>query len=340
MHKTLHWTQRIALVRYNLHSASRSGDFTFFKTLQAQGLVEGTNHVATLSDTLGDEADIVLSGLDDLNSNIAHVHQDAFKSVYDGLKTFIAQNEEFDMVAGRSKVYVDSTIQKQMADNAIDKTISSAIALISQQPPDAQDTAASVFITGATIIADCVEVCHKQMAILEIDLDDFIRLEDAWSTVRTAVTCAIAALKGIFSLMDVEEHPKDCSSRHASFSFGANNVFRRLSNAFSSNPSTISAPESTRSASVVIFNASSRRNSIHAPEYRTPDYTHSPFSTSCPAPSLLNPFPHTTLSPIPPTPLDLDQEINPLDDVPLTPSLAELRLSDYYHHSQPVMVST
>ncbi|KAG2168387.1 hypothetical protein JADG_008126 [Aureobasidium aubasidani] len=48
---TLHWQQRIALVRHNLHAAHRSGDFTFFKTLQAQALFDNTNHVATLSAT-------------------------------------------------------------------------------------------------------------------------------------------------------------------------------------------------------------------------------------------------------------------------------------------------
>ena len=57
--RELHWTQRIALVRYNLHAARRTGDFTFFKTLQAHALIEGTDFVATLNDVLGDDADTV-----------------------------------------------------------------------------------------------------------------------------------------------------------------------------------------------------------------------------------------------------------------------------------------
>ena len=83
----LHWTQRIALVRHNLHASRRSNDFTFFKTLQAQALIDGTDHVASLYSTLGGEADPVLSTLDNLNAGIAYVHQDAFKAVYDGAKS-------------------------------------------------------------------------------------------------------------------------------------------------------------------------------------------------------------------------------------------------------------
>lgn len=79
--RKLHWTQRIALVRHNLHAARRTGDFTFFKTLQAHALIEGTDYVATLNDVLGDDADTVLSTLDNLNAGIAYVHQDAFKSI-------------------------------------------------------------------------------------------------------------------------------------------------------------------------------------------------------------------------------------------------------------------
>jgi hypothetical protein len=72
----LHWTQRIALVRSSLHSASRSGDFTFFKSLQAAGMVEGTNHVAILSAEMGGEIDILLAAMDNLNAGLAYVHQD------------------------------------------------------------------------------------------------------------------------------------------------------------------------------------------------------------------------------------------------------------------------
>jgi hypothetical protein len=62
--KQLHWTQRIALVRHNLHTASRSGDFGFFKSLQAAALIEGTNHFATLTSILEDDADTLLAAMD------------------------------------------------------------------------------------------------------------------------------------------------------------------------------------------------------------------------------------------------------------------------------------
>lgn len=320
-----HWTQRIALVRHNLHSAGRSGDFTFFKTLQAQGLTSGTNHVATLSATLGDDADVVLSGLDDLNSGIAHMHQEAFKNVYDSLKIYLSDNESLDTLAGRSKVYVDSTMQKQMADHAIDKMTSSAIALIYQQPETAQDIAANVFITGTTIIADCIEVCHKQMDVLESNMDDFIQLEDSWTTVKTAVDCAIAALKGVFSLMDVEDN-RGRSSRPASFSFGTGTVFRRLSNAFvgGNQAPSISPGVSSRSSSIANTNVGSRSSSV-VPEYRTPNYLRNTVSDSCPT-TLPNHSFHTHLSTIPPTPAAYDDEsINPFDtSVPPVPSLPEV----------------
>src|SRR5438105_204805 len=85
--RKLHWTQRVALVRHNLHAARRTGDFTFFKTLQAHALIECTDYVATLNDVLGDDTDTVLSTLDNLNAGIAYVHQDAFKSVYESAKS-------------------------------------------------------------------------------------------------------------------------------------------------------------------------------------------------------------------------------------------------------------
>lgn len=99
MNKQLHWTQRVALIRRSLHAASRSGDFTFFKTLQAAGVLEGTNRVAQPSASLDDDADIVLAAMDNLNTGLAYVHQDAFKNVFDNLKESLREenaSEETD----------------------------------------------------------------------------------------------------------------------------------------------------------------------------------------------------------------------------------------------------
>lgn len=118
INRSLHWNQRIALNRHNLHTASRVGDFTFSKHLQAQGFVDGTNHVAILSTTLGDEAGILLTALDDFNAGLAQVHEDAFRRVYDGLRTCL-EDKTVDVNADaecRSKLYVDITMQKQMAE--------------------------------------------------------------------------------------------------------------------------------------------------------------------------------------------------------------------------------
>ena len=325
MNKSLHWEQRIALVRHNLHSASRGGDFTFFRTLQAQGFIEGTNHVATLSAALGDEADVVLSGLDDLNASIAFMHQDAFKNVYGSLKSYLVDSQASNEIVDRSKVFVDATMQKQMADHSIDKMTSSAVDLIQQQPESLQDAAANVWIMGNTMTADCIEICIQHIDRLEDNMNDFIRLEDSWETVKTSVGCPISALTGVFNLMAIEDGNDEQSSRSASSVFGGGNVFRRLSNAFVGG----SAP-SSRHSSFSMASTTSKRDSL-PPVYRTPVYLRNSVSnavpTSLPPPS--NVFQHTQLTTIPPTPATMDDEINPFDTsspLPPVPTLPEFLL--------------
>ncbi|KAF2640112.1 hypothetical protein P280DRAFT_27674 [Massarina eburnea CBS 473.64] len=202
----LHWTQRVALVRHNLHASRRTNDFTFFKTLQAHALIDGTDHVAILHLVLGNEADQVLSTLDNLNAGIAYVHQDAFKAVYDGAKStmYKANNSPSSR---RSLIRVDICQQRDMADHAIDKTANSAIQLIQSQPVHCQDAIANAWITGTTIIADSVAVCLNEMENIEDSIDDFIRLEYAWNCIQNSVDAAISALRGIFSLMEQPNNP-------------------------------------------------------------------------------------------------------------------------------------
>lgn len=333
MNSSFHWEQRIALVRHNLHAASRGGDFTFFKTLQANGFVEGLNHAATLSTALGDNSDTVISGLDDLKPSIAYMHQDAFRNVYNSLKTCFADAKEGKGESGKCRVYVDTTMQKQMADHAIDKMTSSAIALIKKQPESAQDAATGVWIVGNTIIADCMQICIKHIDMLEHDMNDFIRLEDSWTTVKASVSCAIAALKGIFSLMAVEEsngghaHNEGRSASSASYGFNGGNVLRRLSSAFtggSVNPTRQMSSASTASRdslSAELPTTNYLRHSVSSAE---------PTSLPPPPPMLANPFQfqfqHTPLSTIPPTPAVREDEINPFDTsmpVPPMPNLPE-----------------
>lgn len=211
----LHWNQRIALVRHNLHAARRSGDYTFFKTLQAQALIDGTDHVAILHSILGDDADSILSTLDNLNAGIAYVHQDAFKAVYDGAKSSMYRADNSPS-SRRSLLRVDICQQRDMADHAIDKTTNSAINLIETQPAHCQDAIANAWITGAIIVADAVCVCLNQMEQIEDYLDDFIRLEYSWSCIQNSVDAAIAALRGIFNLMAAPSMAS--SSRHMSIS--------------------------------------------------------------------------------------------------------------------------
>ncbi|KAK0258214.1 hypothetical protein LTS09_006955 [Friedmanniomyces endolithicus] len=333
----LHWTQRIALVRHNLHSSSRTGDFTFFKVLQASGLLEGTNHVATLSDALGGDADHILAAMDDLNAALAYVHEDAFKNVFDNLKESMRDaNQE----ATKSKLYVDVTMQKNLADMAIDKTASSAIALVNQQPMHVQEYVANVWITGATIVADVIEVTLQQLDSLEPKMNDFIRMEDARNTVKASVVCAITGLKGVFLLMDPNRPPtpEKSNTRSASIASAGSAMFRRLSTAFTPAPSS---PSASRRASVVsasgttantIANNSATfsRNGLVGslsghPVYRTPNYVRNSISHGCPTsmPAASDFFSHT-LSAIPPTPA-FEEPTDPFDtSAPPVPAVPEI----------------
>ena len=319
INKSLHWTQRVALIRHNLHTASRSGDFSFFKHLQAQGFREGTNHVAILSATLGDEADSVLSALDDFNAAIAHAHEDAFKNVYDSLKNCLSDQPDGNVTECRSKIYVDTTMQKQMADMTIDKMTNSAIALIQQQPVYVQDTTAGVWIEGATIVADCVEISLKQMDALENNMTDFIRLENSWASVRNSTVCAITALRGIYNLMDMSETGSEAaSSRRGSLALTTSGVFRRLSNAF-----TPTSPARSRSSSIAYADARSSIGNITGFEFKPVSFRRSStHSTSPDKPADKGAFKHTDLSPIPPTPATHDDSVNPFD-ISMAPPLPE-----------------
>jgi hypothetical protein len=89
-------------------------------------LLDGIDHVATLHSVLGDDADTVLSTLDNLNAGIAYVHQDAFKAVYDSAKSTMYKANNTPS-SRRALLRVDIHQQRDMADLAINKTANSAI---------------------------------------------------------------------------------------------------------------------------------------------------------------------------------------------------------------------
>ncbi|KAF2853820.1 hypothetical protein T440DRAFT_290428 [Plenodomus tracheiphilus IPT5] len=305
----LHWTQRIALVRHNLHSARRTNDFTFFKSLQAHALLEGTDHVALLQFSLGDQADAVLSTLDNLNAGIAYVHQDAFKAVYDGAKAAMRTDDKANR---RSLLRVDICQQRDMADLAIDKTTNSAVNLIQSQPIPCQDAVANAWITGTTIIADAVCVCLNEMNQVEHNIDDFILLEYSWNLIQSSVDSAISALRGIFSLMAVpntsnnpfpsmlgrnmsissasSEHNASTRSRNSSTASAFSFIKRALSHGQIQPPQ----PRNPRTGSVSL--------SISPPEANARGFRAS-MSAACPTKmSTFGAHPHTVLTTIPPTP--------------------------------------
>lgn len=213
--KHLHWTQRIALVQHNLHAASRTGNFTFFTNIQSAHFLDGTDYVASLSVTLGDEADKLFSVLDNLNSGIAWAHEDAFKTVYESLKDAAASTSgtehcgEGHKRALHERLHAEIADQHAAADAIIDKMISSAVTIIQQLQPDVHEDAAHVFMLGTTFIADAVQVCLAQLAILESCIPDTNTAcaESAYSTVRFAVSAAVSALKGVLNMMEAHHDP-------------------------------------------------------------------------------------------------------------------------------------
>lgn len=357
---SLHWTQRIALIRSSLHSASRSGDFTFFKSLQAAGMLEGTNHVAVLSAQMGDDVDLLLAAMDNLNAGLAYVHQDVFQKVYEGLKHSMKEEGDGDatMESKRAKLYVDITMQRNIADLAIDKMTNSAVALINNQSETFQESAANVWITGATIIADCIEIALKEMIALDTKMNDFIRVQESFNTVKASVVSAVTSLKGVFWLMDTSypssspietAKSSSASTRSASFASAGAGMFRRLSTAFTTPASPTSATSSRRSSissQAANLNLQAHRaNSIAStgssggptstPVYRTPNYVRNSVSSGCPTsmPANFEAF-RRNLSTIPPTPGPDDDDKDPFDmsmdevppvpDMPALPELAAL----------------
>jgi hypothetical protein len=324
----LHWTQRIALVRHNLHAARRTGDFSFFKSLQAHALIEGTDHVALLNQTLGDNADGVLSTLDNLNAGIAYVHQDAFKAIYDNAKNNMHTGED-SLASRRSLLRVDICQQRDMADHAIDKTTNSAINLIQAQPAHCQDAVANAWMTGATIMADAVCVCLKEMNGLEDHLDDFISLEYSWNSIQGSVDAAISALRGIFSLMATTAPPAlPRANRNLSVSSCSSQDHGGAASTRSRNSSTASAFSMIKRAFSVSAPSGpppskSARSSMNGSNLPLPDPNSRGFrasiSAACPTkmPNAGD-HPHTILTTIPPTPAVIDMG-SPLNDDVMNP---------------------
>jgi hypothetical protein len=332
----LHWTQRVALVRHNLHSARRTNDFSFFKSLQAHALIEGTDHVALLYSALGDDADAVLSTLDNLNAGIAYVHQDAFKAIYDSAKsTMLTSGHSLD--DRKSLVRVDVCQQRDMADHAIDKTTNSAINYIEAQPAHCQDAVANAWITGTTIMADAVCVCLNEMSLLEHNLDDFIRLEYSWNCIQTSVDAAVSALRGIFSLMAATNANAVTISTPTpppqQGLFGRNLSISSISGSdhHGGAASTRSRNSSTASAFNLIKRAFSHGQMQSPPTTKersgsiamtvpeaNPRGFRASMSAACPTKmSTFGEHPHTILTTIPPTPAVVEKEgelLNPFKD--------------------------
>lgn len=284
--KKFHWKQRLALTRHNLHTASLTQDFSFFKTLQALNLVSGTNHLSILTSALAaastgsdedkeDLADSLILTLDKFNTIVACVHEDAFKSVFDSARVCAGHGQTTPM---EKKVlyYASMAAERRQAEEAIDKMFNSAVDAISGQPESAQDSAAWVFILGTTFIADAIGICLLHMDKIGDSLDDPFRLESNWSTVQSAVATATSGMKGVFKLMDQSEpdlsrvSPRDLTpdateghahQRAQSADGYAKTMFRRMSTAFTTGPA-LHASSGSNSASSSTSTLPSRKSSV------------------------------------------------------------------------------
>jgi hypothetical protein len=316
-------------------------------------MLEGTNHVAVLSAEMGDDVDLLLAAIDNLNAGLAYVHQDVFQKVYEGLKHSMKEEGDGDGTneSKRSRLYVDITMQRNIADLAIDKMTNSAVALIHNQSELFQESAANAWITGATIIADCIEIALKEMLALDTKMNDFIRVEESFNTVKASVVSAVTGLKGVFWLMDTSypSSPTDAKSsactRSASFASAGAGMFRRLSTAFApaSAPASGASADSSRRSSISSQAANLNLQAHHAnsissagtdpsstPVYRTPNYARNSVSLGCPTsmPANFEAF-RRNLATIPPTPAADDDNKDPFDmdevpPVPDMPALSEL----------------
>jgi hypothetical protein len=140
-----HCTQRIALIRHALHAAIRTKDFGGFKTLQAKSLFR-PDYVAIVHGLFEVECDanpdFVINSLDELNSALCYVHQDAAKVVYDRIRSGFSNSSggERSTEQRLMLIRVDISQQAQIADSAVDRIVSSAISLIeSQRTPQIQE---------------------------------------------------------------------------------------------------------------------------------------------------------------------------------------------------------
>jgi hypothetical protein len=195
-----------------------------------------------------------------------------------------------------------------MADLAIDKTTNSAINFIESQPAHCQEAIATAWITGATIIADAVCVCLKEMEDVETHIDDFIRLESSWTSIQNSVDAAISALRGIFNLMANSARPNTTRDTSVSPGRKASDAYsirsRQSSISIGSIGSSLGMIKRALSTSHVMSPPplkSSWTGSLPVPEANARGFRMS-MSAACPTrmPNYLEQ--HTMLTPIPHTP--------------------------------------
>lgn len=309
------WLQRMTLIRHNMHQSLRTNDFIFFKTLQAQTVLHGSDPVAVLQSSHKD-ADSILNALADLFTCLVYAHQDSFKTIYDSNKVARVSSDDRSRV---TLLRVDACQQRQIVDIAIDKITNSGIAIVEQQPDSVKDTIANIWVLGATVAADALQACSLAMVNLEDfeELSDFIFLEYAWQDVQAAVEQSVATLRGILHLL-----PISSTVEHGQQAMEYTHRY---------NPSVTSATSWIRRLSTVLTNgvngASDGSSGLNSPVRKpsipiaSPAKTHDSFSpyglTAAPTVRRRAALPPQNLPTIAPTPAvasgHRDSEVNPFE---------------------------
>lgn len=334
----LRWNQKLALVRHNLHTASITRDFGFFRCLQATNLVNGVDQFAALSSLLGDDdgsADILILSLDKFNAVMACVHEDAYKHVYDLVNARLAEGfATFDTL--KSLYHTEAPCQRQTAGSSIDKMFNAAVDAICQHPEEVRDAAAEVFIVGCTFTAIAMETALNHLDMMQHDLDDSTSLRASWATVQAAVAQSVSGSKGVFKLMGDSsnnspvEGPRRRHDRSGSVDGYAKSIVRRMSTAFSSplSPSPLSSSSLSSGLSSSLSSSTDSRKTSSASYASAPSRRGSTASFVSPArartlsnaivnwgPRPSHCGPTSAMSPIPSTPPTGEARIgvNPFD---------------------------
>lgn len=274
------WRQRVSLARYALQAASRTRDFTFFKTIQASLHTRWAENASLLRAVLPDDSQILVRALNDLSISMVIVHQDSYKAIYDDIR---ASASDADSISRRARLLVDICQKRQAVEFGIVKAFNAVLTLIDSQPIEAQGLLTEAFVYGLSLVADAIQECQLQTDKLEISMDDFLSLEYGWQSVQSGVTASTAILRDVLELSIPKPSPdfdtislhsehtsvSETRSRRPSTASTTSSIFKRISGALypaqavaEPHAEAILTPPSSTRTSVSFTSLTELRNTI------------------------------------------------------------------------------